>query len=665
MISATLINTGASRATHWIAVTFPRVLVKDFGVECSFDVGGQRWRAVRGKTRETKTTYRIQATLHGNERVTGNLINESMPNPEPYAVHKWVIDDIADVLPSIDFVPMQPPVLLESSPAHSRWHIKQVTNQGFILEWWADVLHNDPVVQIWGKIVWSDRKDPAPSKVCNAGSIKLHCGEYVVLDFAHRRGITKPIDQRNGKFVITHSENLVLDDGVGIPLTGRMLAFVDPDVSQSSDFSMLQADVDSLLAASTGEMLGICNEWDGHWLAHGKTPDVSAVNNIEEVFSAKYAEFTNQLTQMVGMFSRASDIGIGMTPGQTGAQEDFGATKGTYAVSLGKPEWLLPMRYVSHYELFRSINLYGLSGNKLRAVDHPQWITWSGGTHWHTGASPDRLNKEPNPSWPSNDWYGYDDQHRSQNNFCAYALLSDDPLAYDQMEHQLEIDNASYRIKYPSNGIGASRAVGRQMLTWANMSTVDQRNRWLDLIVRRAYPVSQIESLNPSNELKVLSTGGPDHRKNVYQNGELANWTSLWEAGLAMVGIYAAHKQMPHSEVLLSIMDRLSETLLNKACFEEDGKQYLVADMIWNDGKGAVELSKANGWDGKNTNPQTQEFTYTEGLYGVTEWTFAGILAARNYALSQGRPVPLNVDKLISEVTGGWRSQSHAEWWAM
>jgi len=668
MIQATLVNTGAYKSQHWVTVTFPSKLVSSFGVEASFESNGQKWRAVRGSTHEQKTTYRIQASLEAGERVVGHLVNSPADNIEEYKIHSWVLDDISDIIPSISSnATISPPQIMESSPAHVRWRYAQRTHDGFILEWWADILHNDPVVPVWGKLVWSDRSDPNPSKTYSAGSLKLACGEYIVLDFAHRRKLTKPLRGSNGNYIICNEENLVLDDGVGIPLTGRMLCFVSSQANgnyNGADFVKLEQDVNNLQAASTGEILGVCNEWGGHWLAHNKIPNIANMN-VEETFKTEYEVFENELTQSVGVFSKISKLGIGMFPGQTGRQEDFGATKGTYAVSLGKPEWLLPMRYVSHYELFRSINLYDVDGNPLLASNHPQWVTWNGKTHWHTGASPDRIGKNADIGWPHNGWYGYDDQHRSQNNFCAYALLSDDPLVHDQILHQLEVDKACYRIKYPNNGIGASRAVGRQMLTWANMSTIFRRDEWLNLIQQRAYSASIVSSLDQQHQLKVLSTGNPDGRKQVYLNGQLAEWTSLWEAGLAMVGLYAAYKQMPNNQTLTSITDKLSETLLNKACFEENNKHYLVADVVWNNGQGPGALSLANGWNASGANPKTQEFIYTEGLYGVTEWTFAGILAAKKYAVSRGLPVPQNVDRLIDETTAGWSTKERAEWWAM
>ena len=664
MISATLVNTGAHDSEHWVAVTFPSEAVSGFGVEATFVTDGEEWRAVKGSTHASKTTYRIQTKLGAGQRVTGKLVNQPSHRVEPYKIHKWVTDDISDVLPSLGSGAIDPPQLVESSPAHTRWHIRQRVNSGIILEWWADVLHGDPVVPVWGKIVWSDRGDTSPSKTFSAGSIKLMCGEYLVIDFSERRKLTKPTMGGTGKYIITNEEHLVLDDGVGIPITGRMLAFIDPGAPTGHgdpDLDELQRDISNLRAAATGEVFGVCDEWDGHWLAHLKTPDVSKLAGyIGADFETDHGRFKHELGSKAGMFSKISNLGIGMTPGQTGGQEDFGATKGTYAVSLQKPEWLLALRYISHYELFRQINLYDANGYRLLAENHQGWDTWSGRTHL---TSSDRLNK-PLPGWPSNGWFGYDDQHRSQNNFCAYALLSDDPLVHDQILHQLEIDRACYRIKYPNYGTGASRAVGRQLQTWANLSTVYKREDWLDLMRKRIEPVSRIHVLGEENVIKVLAIGNPDGRKQVYMNGELAMWTSLWEAGLAMVGLYAVYKQMPENEHIVSVMDRLSETMVNKAWFREDEKHYIVADIVWNNGYGPDSLTKANGWDYKGTNPQTQQFIYTHKATGVTDWTFAGILAARNYRVSRGLSVPEGIDALIEDVTS-WANKSHVEWWAM
>jgi hypothetical protein len=296
--------------------------------------------------------------------------------------------------------------------------------------------------------------------------------------------------------------------------------------------------------------------------------------------------------------------------------------------------------------------------------NHPNWVTWSGKTHWHTGVSPDRLGKE-STSPPAGSWQGYDDQHRSQNNFAAYGLLTDDPLVDDQLRHQYTTDAACYRIRFPKNSAGAARAQGRQSGAWAQFLTItdgEDREKWKGLLDIRLKQMADQAGINVDGPMKVLATNGRDGRKQIYDNnGELARTVSLWEHGLALVGLYGVWKQHRTPDVE-KVMTRISEMLLNYSWLVENGKSYVVGDIIWNDGEdppGGMVLS--NGWDESGSNPMNQKFLYTEGARSVNLWTFAGILVAREFLGRQDVELDNFIESIVEE---GPYNRRQAEWWA-
>lgn len=662
MVRARIQNLSSFSRRHWVTVTFPTALVQDMGVECEFvSDAGDIWRAVRGRECGGRTVYRIDAEIAGGACVNGDLRPAMTDGAFAFQAHPWVLDDPAALVPSLrgyESEILSAPRLIDKSPAHLRFHTKfKIKDTGLILEWWADMLHNDPVMPCWGKLVWSDRSDTRGNRTFDAGSLCLEIGEYSVVDFAKRRGIAAPVQLENGKWAsVLNDRAITLNDGAGIPLSLNLLPFesVDSDSPpvQTDVVDSLQQSIMNLQAAQVGNIVGACMEWDDYWCAAGNVPPAYA--NHEAQAAEETFAFHSLMHVNFGHFEPIG-IGIGKTPGQTGAQEDFGAAKGTNVVRSGRVDYLPALQFASYYELYRGINHYEADGNKLRADMHPNWVTWSGRTHWHTGVSPDRLGKVGDPP-PGTGWWGYDDQHRSQNNFAAYAMLSDDPLVDDQLEHQYEVDKACYRIRFPNNGAGAARAQGRQIGCWAQFMSITDRPRredWKGLIDQRVQQCSTVATMTLDGPMKVLATIGPDYRKKIYRDGQLATTVSMWEHGLALVGLYKAYK-VNQTPALKNLVSTVSQTMIDFAWFTENGHRYVVGDIIWNDGQ-AVDLKVANGWNESGENPMTQQFLYSANGAGINMWTMAGLRVAREF-------LDINDNQLDSLLDGAITTKSRAEW---
>lgn len=666
---AKLVNLSPLPRSHWAVVTFPARRVEDFKVEATFLTDrGQRFRAVRGSTVGFKTVYRIQAALGGHEAIEGELVNETHKNASPFFPHPWTLDDVTALLPAFGVQHeggarswSDPPDLvrlLGASPAHQRWHVKtRIPGSGLIGEFWLDLLSTDPVIPFWGKIVWSDRRDPRP--LVRYPAVAISTGEFLKLDFSTRHGILTPYRDANNKWVtILNSAPLSFQDGAGLPLSGALLAIRqpkagDPIVDPESSADWVGFSLRNLQAALGGPIVGACEGWDGWWLAHRFTP-MGARSFAPEAVAA-WERFQAMLSSPAGWFAERP-LGVTSTPGQTGDQEDFGASKGTFVVTERDPRHIFSLLYSVQAELFRGFNHYESTGLPLKAEDHPSWVTWSGVTHYHPGVSPDRLGKKDD--WgvvPGTGWYGMDDQHRSQNNLAAYLLLSDDPLIEDQLRHILTTDEASYRLRFPQYGPGAPRAQGRVVGAWSHALTVTEgetQARLYRLLLARLDITINNPLLSVPGPMKVLGTGGPDERVPIVDEAHnLAPYVSIWEHALAVIGLYGAVKQDVRAD-LLPVLQTVCRTLAEFAFFKEGGAWWTVDNVLWKGGEPVPGGLKVG----------SPHIVAWKGAPGTCSWTVAGLLVAREVL---GAGYSQELDSYLEAMTSaGAQDVRTAEWWA-
>lgn len=660
---ATLSNVSPLPRLHWGVLTVPAALAVGFPIEASFlTEDGRRFRAVRGSTKGCRTVYRVRAALQGSEDVHGVLEATAHAAAGGFIPHPSVLDNLTKTLPAVGvrvrdglttrdhWTPDQPGSikLVETSPAHQRWHLSySIDAIGMRVEWWADVLHEDPVAHVWGSIVWSHRADPR--KVRTVEFFALRSGEYVALDFAKALGVQPSLQLADGGWLtILNSASVQLQDGAGITFSGRMLT--TPEDGATS------LEIDNLRAAEHGPILGVSHDWNGHFLANRSTADLSAV-----VHGNDTALWLDALEQPVGWTGRRL-FGAGPSPRATGAQEDFGAVKGSRAVSFYDPRAIRLLQFAAQAEILRGGHHYEDDGTLLQAVNHPNWCTWDMQTHWHAGVSPDRLGKTTASGGSGTGWELYDDQHRTANNLAAYLALSDDPYAQRLVEHWATLDEAAYRVKFPSYGVDAARAQGRTAQALAQLaSTVDNgtAGRLLRVLALRLAPITANRDLDDAaGPVKVLAWGEPDPRKNVRKpDGTLGPWVSLWEHALALIGLRIALNVAP-APALERTVHVIAETLARFGCFAAPNSTewWTVDDMLWNGG---------NAPDGFGT-PGHPSMVAGRDVSGTRSWVLAGLRVAHD-VLGTNHPLASKLAAYLSDHRAnrnGALELGQAEWWA-
>lgn len=708
---ATIENPAGPRE-GWLTVTFPRQKASKIGKEGTFVLDdGREFRAVRGRLTPSKAIYRIQATLDGKEKVTGTLTAKNHPDVllGGFTPHPWVVDDLSALVPIFGGaddsvrvnavgVPMRwrtpdwnrseqwtEAHKIEETASHQRWFLHQrVPGLGLHMLLWMDVLHKDPVIQVTGKIVWSDRLDPENNKTFSG--FALMAGEAIKLDFGTRHGIQPlyPLDtgRRDGRKSLVQMLNtgsFTLRDGSGLPFSGSMLCYTrDPDLmpADPEDLSDPAAlSLASLHAAYEAPMVGVCHDWDGEFLANGWIPrfksDRATTRHLETVRNQVWDRFQEDQKRFAGWFA-TRDVGLQQNPAQAGDQDDFGATKGTLAVSLGDPRWIRYAQYSVQAELFRGVHHYEKNGKILTAANHPNWTTWSQLTHFSTDKSPARLGKDAVYFQPGPGWYAYDDQHYSVNNLAAYLCLTDDALMENHVAHMVEADLAQDRLRWPS-GAGATRAQGRVVQAWEQLYSAVSPSlggKLKQLVDARLERSLQVSSLGVSGPMKVLSWGNPDRRKVIFLNGELAPWTSMWELGLAIVALYPTVQRYEREAegdaepglaltVVGRMFDTICETLARFAFFQDmssgESVWWQVDDILWTGGQAPPEEGQSS----------SRQHVVRRGAGSVGQWTFAALLVCRE-RLGEEHPLHDKLQAYIELITKDQEASQirTAEWWA-
>ncbi|MHC5064843.1 MAG: hypothetical protein ACYTG5_12820 [Planctomycetota bacterium] len=575
LLAAKLSNLSEYARRSWCPVAVPEGLHADRELDFITE-RGQRLRAVRGETLGAHSTiYRVRATFAPKENILGNFAAAQDPLRPDFRFHPWCVDDLralittASVVVAGKYYAVDEWVELRQesqSSAHQTWYMRGVlADSGFLAEIWLTFTSESPVVDFRGLITWSNRKDSRDDLFVDA--IAIETGELLSLDFRRRNGHAEP-QWVNGRWLNLLAGRIGFIDGSGIPLHGRMLCW-----PQVKPLDYLHPDITTLLAGWQAPVYGILRGgWDGKWLAQGNVPVWREQRDEGSGLGAFLRE--------PGQLYDARSLGLAGSPGITGDQEDFAASKGSRAVRAGDTNYLYEAAHAIQQDAFRGMGHFE-NETALDPSRHPEWISWSGYTHWSHGVSPDRLGKSGAlGARNATGWIGYDDQHRSQNNLAAYYALTGDPLARSFLEQHLRTD----RAMIPGR-MGAPRAVGRLLLTWANMYRLlggEERGHLYRLMADKIGAVFTQWAGGSSRGSVRIITYGTNARMGVTDpsTGDPISAWSCWEHGLACVGLYAALKVLPPGSVrdqCYHLLLGISRTLVKHAVF------YQAGEWVWCD----------------------------------------------------------------------------------
>lgn len=207
--------------------------------------------------------------------------------------------------------------------------------------------------------------------------------------------------------------------------------------------------------------------WDRHWGPFGRLPDPVPI--------AESATYVDRLlgwhrdTLGSGDVWRKPRLGLQPNSGQTGAQDDFAATKLGFAWA-GGPLHILEAYHSALHEACRPGHWRDPDGFPVEPWDHPNHVTWDGYTHWHPSVSGDRMGKgsAATPRFAGG-YIGPDREHWSNNLLCGTYLLTGSPLLRRIIEKQGRqiLSGETIDPRLSTSNAGAPRGVGRTMLAAA------------------------------------------------------------------------------------------------------------------------------------------------------------------------------------------------------
>jgi hypothetical protein len=649
---------------------------------------GRRFPVVRGEDVGTHSaTYRMRVTMGGKEKLGGTLVDEYTPLSGQH-YHRWVTDDLAANVPIATLfnpqtgeiqdigdhggIPLAGPQKISSSAAHERWFARGANAAlGLIQEWYWDICHDDPAIHLWTSITWSDRRDPKLTRV-HRGLFGLVSGEQLALHFMTRHGWR--YDEFNGKKVVLIAQDPGWKDGGSIPARGYVLCYKGPGGGPWTPDGEDERDVKNLLAAKGGPIRVVIEgwQWDGKWLAAGNVPKPP-----QRGFSDMPPDVFDQIMQQPANLFVDRPSGCAKSPGQTGSQEDFAATKGSRALLFWDPDSLEEKIYSVDSDHFRGNLHFERNGSPLNPGNHPQLVTWGGDVHYDKRVSPDRLDKteEILIAGPMGDWHDYDDEHRSQLNKAAVLALTGDPLLTVQWLQHTAVDVMSYAARF--SAVMALRAEGRCAHTWANMALLlpDQGKRNAEYLLNQRVALwAQHPLLSVAGPMKTLAYHGPDGRKPIFDaQGNLVRTMTVWEIGLYLVGAISLLRSGKATDqaALQRVVLEMCRTIARYGSFQSsiDGRWNVVGDVEYRDGADVpiADSTFTPGVGYKYT-------TFDANAGDVRSWTMVGIIGAEKL-LRENTSINIDdlglADKCFSAMQAfgidlnNPPTQEAAEWWAV
>ena len=248
-------------------------------------------------------------------------------------------------------------------------------------------------------------------------------------------------------------------------------------------------------------------------------------------------------------------LGLAKTAGQTGAQRDFGCIEGGEVLHLGAAELLDAYLFMATEDTKRPGHYYETDASPVRHANHPQWVIWSGQTHWHTSVSPDRLGKTlAGPGDVHHGWFGKDAQHHSSNLLTMAALLTGSYMLQDEADVEMEHYFAGMTLpsEYPgwsTSGKRAPRGFGRNTHAVCNHYLLTGREEIKQHMLNRFHEVCDVQ-WDGADIAPVRNWGHVlDNR---VLNGLVEAWVP-WNETLGFVGVVALYN-VTHDPVVRDLM---------------------------------------------------------------------------------------------------------------
>jgi hypothetical protein len=357
-------------------------------------------------------------------------------------------------------------------------------------------------------------------------------------------------------------------------------------------------------------------------------PWLQSDTGIRTAFGRRHRDFAAASQRGVGDPFGHGPFGAARDPGQTGDQEDFGVVKLEPVAGTGLPSFLLEVEPSVLQEACRPVHNFEADGSPVLAAKHPDWVVWSGRTHWHCEVSKDRLGKPcPEPRFQSHGWRGKDRQHWSTNYTAAFALLTGSHGIRRELENEVQLFLAGETLdpRHTTSHSGAPRGAGRTLLAgcWLYLCTGDAEllQRMRDRVERVHRPAWAFAEADPAS-VRPLAVNQPDARM---LDGNTAYWNP-WQEAIAAVG-FAALDRMAGDETARALAKGLALNQLRHGWKVTDREVIIATAMRWNEGVPLPEEEVAAG--------DKRTVVWSHGT-AFSLWSLGAVELARQFAAQDG-----------------------------
>lgn len=485
-------------------------------------------------------------------------------------------------------------------------------------------------------------------------AMQVHVDEVAVLTrgmaLVVRHAAPLAVDQRiveNGSEVVL-LRDAILGDGQGIRRTGVLVPRLTGDGSLG-DRTLEAAVTCPLLAATSWHGTGAFG-------AFGYVPEPPPWlqgPRLRAALARRHRAFVRSSLRRGEPFARFP-FGLAKQADQTGDQEDFGVVKLSPVAWSGIPSFLYEVELsVLQDPACRPVHFYEADGRRVRAAEHPDWVVWSGRTHWHCGVSKDRLGKPcPAPRFESHGWTGKDRQHWSSNYAAAFYLLTGKHWMLRELENEVQLYLAGQTLdpELSTSHAGAARGVGRTLhaATWLYLCTGD--GALLERMRRRVEKVIQPEWAGrdfPEDHVRPFQVCRPDPR---YLGGKGPYWKP-WEESLAVIGLAAMARLTGH-ETARNMADELALNVLRHGWLLTESDAALGFGILWKPDGSPLSRAEIEA-DPEHT---------VHWSRAMSEWGMPAVEIARQAAARRGATELEERANRIQRIVRGRRRPSRDGW---
>ncbi|MBL8751695.1 MAG: hypothetical protein JNK15_00225 [Planctomycetes bacterium] len=403
-------------------------------------------------------------------------------------------------------------------------------------------------------------------------------GMALVLRHAHRTWM-QALATRDGSRTLL-LKNRALGDGQGLRRSGVLVGKLAGDRSLADQ---------TLEAAAAIPLLGATSWRDsGAFGPFGHVPEPPPWLQgaaLRTWFAASHGRFVagerGDRGDPFGTFAH----GLERFAGQTGDQADFGVVKLSLVAHAALPSLLHEVEVSVLQEGCRPVHFFEADGAPVEPRAHPEWIVWSGRTHWHGEVSKDRLGKPvPEPRFEAHGWTGKDREHWSNNHLAAYALLTGAHWARRELQNEARLYLAGQTLdpRHSTSNAGAPRGGGRTALAaaWTFLCTGDQALATrMDERMDRVYAVQWAGRSLGAEAVRPMGIAGPDPR---LLQGTCEFWNP-WQDAIAAVG-FAAHHRVTGNANARTLAEALATNVVRHGWFVGERHHDVATAIRWQGG---------------------------------------------------------------------------------